>query len=394
MLRKIKKEYFRFIKRQYERHYDALYDEAPLEDVFGTGYGRAALISYIKAPFVGVRNLSHSNWLECLTAAEIFNDLGYRVDVIQLTASGKNIDYDRYKVVYGSGKPLSLAFGRPGVKTILYAPGCSTRFSNPATLKALYRFYQTSGLLAWDSARLCPDTGEQPYFADFIIPLGNAFVANTYAIEGIRQTVKPLPAFYFDVYDIDLDAKDFSACRRNFLWFGSAGFVHKGLDIVLEVFKRRPDLNLFICGVSERESVFFNYYQKELSNKVVNIKNMGFVWLDSSAFKMLMDTCPAVLYPSASEGGAAAIVNVMANGGLIPAVSRQTGLDADGYGFIMDELSETVVEAGLDAVGQMDEPAMRSLWHRIKTQTRETYAYEHYKTTLAGLIGSVVKTVR
>ena len=48
-------------------------------------------------------------------------------------------------------------------------------------------------------------------------------------------------------------AKDFERARSAFLWFGSGGLVHKGLDLVLEAFAGLPDCRLFVCGPISRE---------------------------------------------------------------------------------------------------------------------------------------------
>jgi hypothetical protein len=47
--------------------------------------------------------------LECYTAAEIFNELDYVVDVINFE-SNKKIDYKKYDVIYGMGKALENSF--------------------------------------------------------------------------------------------------------------------------------------------------------------------------------------------------------------------------------------------------------------------------------------------
>ena len=40
------------------------------------------------------------------------------------------------------------------------------------------------------------------------------------------------------------EGKDFEVCRPHFMWLGSRGFVHKGLDVVLEAFSEMPELAL------------------------------------------------------------------------------------------------------------------------------------------------------
>ena len=75
--------------------------------------------------------------------------------------------------------------------------------------------------------------------ADYATLLGNAFDYATYAFAGKPVFQVPNPAAVAYPFP---EAKDFAAARRRFLWIGSQGFVHKGLDLVLEAFARMPEL--------------------------------------------------------------------------------------------------------------------------------------------------------
>jgi glycosyltransferase involved in cell wall biosynthesis len=389
---KIRKEFHRFVRRQCTRYEQAMNQDSLLTNVFKSKHTKFVLISYVTAPFLKKIGVSHSNSLECQTAAEIFDKLGYCVDVIPLTASARGVNLAKYSYVYGLGDILIEAFRYPEIRTIVYAPGCSSRYSRAATLRALRRFYDAHGKFIPESARLCLDFSEVLYFSDLIIPLGNNFVADTYRVDGLSQNICPLNGFYYDVYDIDLVKKDFSEAKGNFLWFGSRGLVHKGLDLVLDIFRKRKDINLFICGASLRESSFFEYYRKELSNEVVNIENMGFLNIKGDQFREVMNKCCAVLFPSASEGGAVAILNVMANGGLIPIVSRSTGLDVEQYGFVFDDLNNATVEKQIDQLMALEEKEVRMLAERIKEDTRSGYSFAKYKQNLEKTITKEVQS--
>jgi len=389
---KVKKEYYRLVNRLFVRNEFFKNKSLLLKNVFKREYKKHVLISYVTTPFLKKKaGNSHSNSLECQTAAEIFDELGFCVDIIPLTISANGIDVKKYSCVYGLGDIFLEAFRDPNIRTIVYAPGCSSRFSRPATLMALYRFYGVHGVFVPESARLCSDFSEVLYFSDLIIPLGNSFVAGTYRVGDVMQNIGCLQGFYYDVYDINLLEKDFSKAHGNFLWFGSRGAIHKGLDIVLDVFKRRVDINLFVCGFSSRETGFQECYTDELENRVENIKNMGFLDINGSQFKKIMNMCSAVLYPSASEGGAIAILNVMANGGLIPIISRSTGLDVEKYGFMFNELSASSLEAQIDKLMVRDEVELQELSIRVKEETRLGYSFSRYRSNLKKLIKEGIK---
>jgi len=102
------------------------YKSSILYNVFNSKHEKHVLISYIKAPFIEGIKFSHSNYLECYTAAEIFHELEFNVDVINLD-SFESIDYSKYHAVYGVGLPLENAFYYSETEKIIkifYATGC------------------------------------------------------------------------------------------------------------------------------------------------------------------------------------------------------------------------------------------------------------------------------
>ena len=167
----------------------------------------------------------------------------------------------------------------------------------------------------------------QTFLSDGVVVLGNDFVLDTYKNYDKQgaERFKNLNAFFYDVYDIDLSKKDFSKAKEHFLWFGSSGLLHKGLDLLIDIFSKRRDIYLHICGASKKEKDFFDYYGPALS-KSKNIINHGFVDIKSEEFKNIMDQCAFIIFPSVSEGGAPAVLNTIANGGLIPILTKSTGL--------------------------------------------------------------------
>ena len=223
-------------------------------------------------------------------------------------------------------------------------------------------------------------------FSDMVIPLGNKFVKNTYRFNNNDNKLYNLNCFYYDACDIDIEKKDFKKNKSNFVYMGSTGALHKGLDIVLDLFKRRTALNLTICGKYANESNFVDYYKDVFSNKCPNIKYYGFVNIDSELFKEIMNNNIAVIFPTASEGSSPALLNVMANGGLIPIASNRTGVDIEQYGFVVENLNEETVENYIDKFLELTENELRELSKRVKSETRKIYSYENYKRNLTEII--------
>jgi len=75
--------------------------------------------------------------------------------------------------------------------------------------------------------------------ADIATILGNEFTISTYNYA--KKPMYRIPISAPSTYSWD-ESKDFDNCKKKYLCFGSGGFVHKGLDLVLEAFTNMPVL--------------------------------------------------------------------------------------------------------------------------------------------------------
>ena len=87
------------------------------------------------------------------------------------------------------------------------------------------------------------------------IAFGNEFATGTWR-EVFGGPIYSFNNYGFNGPEFPLDSKDFSAARRNFLFFASKSQVQKGLDLLLEIFPRHPDLHLYVCSEFEKEGDF------------------------------------------------------------------------------------------------------------------------------------------
>ncbi|MES2006540.1 MAG: glycosyltransferase [Patescibacteria group bacterium] len=123
--------------------------------------------------------------------------------------------------------------------------------------------------------------------------------------------------------------------KGNFIWFGGAGAVHKGLDLVLEAFATMPEYTLTVYGKLGNEDDFTHAYDKELFH-TPNIHMKGWVDPGSPEFAHATTHSLAIIYPSCSEGTAGSVVLAM-HAGLIPIISRETGVDVEDFGIVLKE---------------------------------------------------------
>lgn len=359
-----------------------------LKNVFNTNFKENVLISYIQQPFLRGIKKSHTNYLECYTAAEIFRELGYNVDVIDFM-SKRNIVYNNYSIVYGFGYPLENAFYSncaEKLKKILYCTGTNRLYFNKVSGLKIMKFYQEKGKIIPEAARLEFDFWTLQFIMpDLNITLGNDFVANTSLEINPSMNVKMLPIFYYDCYDIDLSQKNFKEAKKHFIWFGSNGLVYKGLDILIDIFSARDDIFLHICGAPKGEKKFFDYYQA-IIERSHNIIDHGFVDIDSADFKKLMDSCAFVLFASVSEGSAPGVVTTMANGGLIPIISKASGLDVEEFGYVFENIEANVILEYINEALGLSEEQLYKKSLTIKENVREIYSHKNYRQNLQKII--------
>ena len=325
-----------------------------LKNIYNSRHEKRVLISYIKEPF-RYNSCTHTSFYEATTAASIFDSLGYRVDVMHY--EGRIPRLDVYDVIYGFGDVFQSYFEGGGgrAKTIYYGAGMHVCHQNTATLRRVKDVYRKKSTWLCQSARYVEKVWtHQTTLVDGIIALGNDRCAATYR-KHYDGPVLSCPAPFFQTLDYKQVMANRPADARNaYLWFGSAGLVHKGLDLCLEYFHVRPELELHICGDLELEPDFVKAYHSALFDSP-NIHVHGFVNVQSAIFKDILAACSFVVFPSCSEGGSPSVLTAIGNGGLIPVVSPESSVDA-AHGVIIEALTlDGIVDAIAKTINMSDE---------------------------------------
>lgn len=126
--------------------------------------------------------------------------------------------------------------------------------------------------------------------------------------------------------------------RNNFVWFGSGGAIHKGLDLLLDAFHELPESLLSIYGLYDKERY---YYDKLKSGNTID---RGRISVSSASFlENVVYGNTFVIYPSCSEGMNTGVATCMSYG-LIPIVTKECGFDYTSGMIILDDFKiETIV---------------------------------------------------
>ncbi len=317
-----------------------------IENLFGTSFKKNALLSYLTTPFTSdTQNPSHNNILICRTIANIIHEAGYNLDVVHFL-NQERIAYQKYDFIFGLGHPFENSFFSPYKgKRFFLATGASTMQRNPAELYRLQQLRQRHGVtLSPRRLREFPDYASS-MLSDAIFCTGNGWSAGTYR-PYFNGPIHSLP-----VVTITDDSDNASGAGREFLWLGSDGAVLKGLDLCIEAFIKRPDLILNICGNKDPELLAL--YRDDLENRH-NIKHHGFVEFGSEKSADIMKRCGFIIYPSASEGTAGSVLDCMVKG-LIPIVTRESGVDIGDFGFAINNADVDAIVALVDSAAKVDQ---------------------------------------
>ena len=386
----MKKVLKRILPGSMQRKIKSYIDNKIIKNYYKTNFEKNALISYIINPFKK-DTLSHTNYFEARSIAKILFESGYNVDIINYN-SVKKLTLDKYDLIAGFGDVFQRYFESSGhnLKTIYYGAGMHVCHQNHATLNRVKDVYFKKGVWLGKSARFVEKTwSHQTTLVDGIIALGNQECLNSYK-KYYDGKIFSVPATYYATQNageiIDNREKD---AAKNYLWFGSSGLIHKGLDLLLDYFSLNKDLTLHICGYVEKEKEFCEIYKNELYN-TGNIKLHGFVNVNSREFYDILKSCYFVIYPSCSEGGAPSVVTTVGNGGLIPIISRESSFSTGNEIFIESLNAEGISEAIDRSVLLGDENlkvlSVKNYEYVIKNHSNDVF-YDKLKESIKKIIG-------
>ena len=379
-------------KRKWQRKKDAVdqkvltFEPRPGVEVQGD-----VLVAYIVDAFllkdgpepvpIGKIPHSHTQWWESLQIVQTFLDLGYRVDAI----SWLNTEFrpsKPYKVALDVR--ILLQHWAPHLPAdcikILHAETAHCSYHNPAQHRRL------DALEARRGRRLAPNKLIQDHksleVADCVTMLGEGdpFIRSTYEREDAPD--RPL-------YPIPISTprtwpempRDFASIQNRFVWFGSGGLVHKGLDRVLEAFAAMPDLHLTVCGPIRQERDFEREYWRELY-ETPNIHFHGWIDIASQEFVDLMTRHVGFVFASCSEAQCGGVLTCM-HAGLIPIVSYQTGAPVTPErGIVLEDNEISTIQDSVRRISTLAPDELKAMshatWSHVQARhTREVFAVEY-----------------
>ena len=367
------------IFERYQRKFDALLDllfiKFPLrfrkrnviKDLGAPSVGQKRALLYLKTdPYFSKRlrdTYVHTNNAEILAMIEVFNRLGFVVDLVDRDASWFEVEpllsnrYDVYLVnAAGNSAPLHGEINARivAVRRIFFAAGPEPEACNRLNEARHAEFDRRTGVVC-TRRRMVKGDNFAERFADMdaVFYIGNQFNEETYARHGLpcfRIYPSTSPKIRFDLPALKAKRSE------NFMYFGGNGLICKGLDLVLEAFDGLQGVTLDIC-CPDSEADFWQHYRPLLARNP-HIRFHGFIQAGGEKFSTITAAAAFQVFPGSAEGCATSVVTCMRRG-VIPVTTYETGVDMGDFGFTISDASVAGIRNQVMRLKNLDAEEMR-----------------------------------
>lgn len=350
--------------------------QKPITNYYNRNHGKKVLFSYSTYHFNKKNYTAHSNYQESLLIAEIFDRLGFAVDIVNNNRTYK-IDYNQYDVIFGEGLPIYEAIrSNTSALTIYYATGSHPWQCSNASLARVIDYYKKRKYTAIQSTRLMDYRwGLAASLSDAVICIGNHQTEKTFKDNGVEYIYLIHPTFHAKT-KMETILKSDNA-NKTLLYFASYGLLHKGLDLVIDAIRELPDFTLHVCGYTEKEKDFIQTLEIP-DNVVIH----GFIDIDADIFRRLSAECGYVVLPSSSEGIATAVITAMGRGAMIPIVTKECGVDIKDFGIEIKELKAEAVKESIQHSQTFSQEEFLAACTKAQIEAYNEYTIDQFKNKM------------
>ncbi|GAD79632.1 glycosyltransferase [Vibrio ezurae] len=338
-----------------------------------------ALICYLTDAFYAKSTSFkyNTNRLECMSIVNKFLEYGFIVDIVSCNDNFES--NEEYDLVFGFGAGYRNAKLKKIGKRVLY---CTEGHPEASLINELERvnyykdrhnkkvnivrsgiYYSASDYLIADYC-VCMGSHNQEYIIDNLnIPRNRLFDITPTAIQG--------------------KVKSKFSGKRNILWLGSNGLVHKGLDVLIEaVNSSHNSVNLHVCGVNKKEL-------KKICQISEKIIVHGLVDVNSSYFEGILDDCDFIALASCSEGVATGVLTGIKSG-LIPITTISCGIPHGIKKFTLHSYKVNDIKENLLSIVSLDDDKLIDMYDYNSAFVRDKFNLEHYNNQLSEILDVVV----
>lgn len=366
----------KFLSRLYYKLYLFFNKKIVLKDVMNDNKRKKCLLLYITEPFlIGINDYHQNSW-QVYELARLISELGYSIDVV-------DYDYNLEKFpnmydlvvdinVVGDRRPY-VNFMNENCKKIAYMTGSDNSFAVNAEKKRLQRILKEKNYKL-PLMRLAPPISRYIESFDAFFLIGNQFTLNTFS------DYKLPPVYFIRNHGYNINADKIDRKPNNFIFFASFGQVHKGLDLLLEIFSTIcVDCNLYVCSNFKHEKEFCDLYYRELY-KTKNIYPMGFLNIKSKKFLEIIGKCTYMIVPSCSEGMMGSALVCM-SAGIIPIMTPECGYD-DGEYILIDDVDKNNIAYIVHKCACMENKKINDLSNKMIRIVKDKYTKRHFSESV------------
>lgn len=331
----------------------------------------------------------HANRWQTLEMINVWRQFGYNVDLID----HKNTDFvpnKEYDVLIGHEPAFPhLAEKLPNTVKIYYSTTHTWMHRNFQIKKALQDLKKRRAI----RLRMPPLDLEHDSWscANFVFYFGNDNLKHYLALNTrstpdkmfhVRNGIKFIPSYV---------ESDFKESQKNFLYLGSWGSSFRGLDLLIEIFKSRPELNLFICSDLVYQTEFFWKFGKDLLSSS-NIHVLGFVDTNSAYFNQIVSKVTWQIYPTRSEASASSVC-LGATRGLIPIISKECTFEGEHLALLMESIDIPGINNTIDVALRKSPDWCRDRSLEIYNWANENLTLDAYRESIKEAIKSVTVNI-
>jgi len=326
-----------------------------------------------------------------LSWVKVLNQLGYTVDVIDMdnTSFIPKRNYDLW-IQHGTSNYRYLKTQLPKTQLIAYDTGVYWKVFNKKEIERFDAFEKRMGIRPkYDRLIMNGPEYELLYKSTAaIISLGEYYTYESFRETPYLHKLSTLPnATYLDLKrNIISQGRNIEETKRNFVYFAGGGTIHKGLDLLIEVFSKNQRYSLYIAG--ELEEPFLSLYKKHLS--LPNIHQVGFLKQQTKDFYRVISPCLFNITPSAGEGSPGGVIDMLQYG-IIPIVSYESNIDVSGFGFTLKKVSAEDIKNMIEMVSNLPNETLMK-YSKVATEKSETtYSESRHQSNLKEILNKIVR---
>lgn len=338
---------------------------------------KKVLIIYIDTPFkiTNFENIYSSNILEMEVITKYFIENNYIIDIIYVKDffNYSKIKNKKYDVIFGFGDIFyKVCRNNKDAVKILYLTENHPDFSYKEEKKRVDYFNKRKNKKAKITRSGSYYKEEQFLIADYFINMGKT--------SEIKKYDKPI----FNIFpsalinkNFILKKKDFNKAKKEFLWFGSNGSIHKGLDILIDVFSKREDVILHICGLNNKDKKILKIKKRN------NIINHGKINVKSDEFLKIVNKCAFLIHPSCSEATSTSVLTGMIHG-LIPIiVKNSSSLDIlEDKALFLEDYKIDYLESKINEFVKIDNEILEKKQYQIFNYSKNEFNLNNFKKNI------------